>query len=398
MATRKKKQQTPPDDDVRVLNVDVIRMDDGTQSRAGTDEDTVEEYAALYRAAVEAGSETPYDVLPDVECVLSKDGSKAWPTDGFHRLLGAGEAGLTEVRVRVVMVGTVEDARWLALSANLKHGLKRTNADKRHVVEMAFALERTRGMSDRAIAEHCGVSHNFVSEVRRHLSSDDRYTMPTEREVLRGGSTYSMNTSNIGKPGPAPATPPMPWDLTSSENDDAGEATASYDPPALSDEEQQAIGERMIREAAPKDAWGIPIQPHAAAAFAPEVLAEFRRVAGLLRQARQALTALAESPGGGHLMRRCQWVKSDSEAGGRWVLAALDNALREIEDARPAVTDCPYAHNAERPHSDRCQLCAGLRWLGSPRGHQIPPSLKRAMLTHYGVAEKQEEEEGEGDA
>lgn len=253
---RKKKQQAP-DDDVRVVSVDMIRMDDGTQSRARNDPDTVAEYAAMYQAAVDAGSETPYDVLPDLECVLSADGSRAWPTDGFHRLLGAGDAGLTEVRVRVALVGTVEDARWLALSANLKHGLKRTNADKRHVVEMAFALERTRGMSNRAIALHCGVGESLVRDVRDQVR--EKRTSPTDQvesvttspaDQVSSDDT-SRRTGLDGKSYPGgkkkaePEAPtPMPWDLTGEES-----AEDDHEPPALSDEEQQAVGERLIRDA-----------------------------------------------------------------------------------------------------------------------------------------------------
>lgn len=139
----------------------------------------------------------------------------------------------------------------------------------------------------------------------------------------------------------------------------------------------------------PTDAWGIPIQPHAAEAFSPETIAEFKRLVGLLRQVQGSLTALADLPGGKHLQELCQYLKSGSKAPGRWSLANLDNAINDIETACPKVTDCPYAHNPEAPHPDRpkCNLCHGTRWLSSPKGHKIPPTLAAAMKAHYGVTE-----------
>ena len=51
-----------------------------------------------------------------------------------------------------------------SLGANQSNGLRRTNADKRHAVELA--LKEFPKLSDRAIAEMCGVSQPFVSEFR----------------------------------------------------------------------------------------------------------------------------------------------------------------------------------------------------------------------------------------
>jgi Tfp pilus assembly major pilin PilA len=48
--------------------------------------------------------------------------------------------------------------------------------------------------SDRAIAKHVGVSNNFVSTERRHLSSDDSEAS-AQRTVKRGGVEYTMDTT-----------------------------------------------------------------------------------------------------------------------------------------------------------------------------------------------------------
>lgn len=51
------------------------------------------------------------------------------------------------------------------------HGLRRTNADKRRAVMAALAHPNGRGLSDRLIAEHCGVSDPFVGTVRAELQT-----------------------------------------------------------------------------------------------------------------------------------------------------------------------------------------------------------------------------------
>jgi ParB-like chromosome segregation protein Spo0J len=141
-------------------------------------------------------------------------------------------------------------------------------------------------------------------------------------------------------------------------------------------------------EPAPVDAWGIPVQPHAAEAF--EAVPKFKELLGLLKKVQGELTALAESPGGRHLLRRCQWVRSDSKAGGRWVMAELDNAIRLLENATPRHTDCPYHFNEHQPHGGDgrpCPLCDNRRFTGTLKQFQVPPDLAARMKAHYGVPE-----------
>jgi chromosome segregation ATPase len=52
------------------------------------------------------------------------------------------------------------------MGANSEHGLQRTNADKRKVVEAAIAHPRLQGKSNREIADICKVSHSFVAAIR----------------------------------------------------------------------------------------------------------------------------------------------------------------------------------------------------------------------------------------
>lgn len=145
--------------ETRMLDLDLIRCDCGTQIRASINEETVEEYAEAMRNGVE---------FPPA--VVFFDSTQYILADGFHRRLGCERAGLEQMLVEIRM-GTKSDALKYALGANAQHGLKRTNTDKRHSVEMALA--EWPNMSDRAISDICAVSNNLVSEMRRQLSSDD---------------------------------------------------------------------------------------------------------------------------------------------------------------------------------------------------------------------------------
>jgi hypothetical protein len=105
-----------------------------------------------------------------------------------------------------VRQGTLRDAIKYSLSANVEHGLRRTNADKRRAVEIAIADEEWRQLSDRAIADMCGVSNNFVGTIRAatQVSSDDTSsTPPIEKRLGRDGKRQSakkMGTSGSRAP------------------------------------------------------------------------------------------------------------------------------------------------------------------------------------------------------
>lgn len=138
------------------------------------------------------------------------------------------------------------------------------------------------------------------------------------------------------------------------------------------------------------DAWGIPIQEHAAEAF--KAVPKFKELIALLRTVRGELTALCDSPGGRLLLRRCQFARADNKAGGRWVLAELDNAIGVMEDATPAHTDCPYHFNEFQPHGEKaegrpCHLCDNKRFTGNLKRFQVPAPMLAAMREFYGVTE-----------
>lgn len=133
---------------VKIAEIDI----QGCQSRMATDGDTVTEYAEL----IEGGTK-----LPPVD--LYYDGSTYWCADGIHRILAAKRLKHEDIEANVHK-GTRDDALWHAAGANKTHGLHRTNEDKKRAVELALSLHPE--MSDRAIAEHCGVNGKTVAARR----------------------------------------------------------------------------------------------------------------------------------------------------------------------------------------------------------------------------------------
>jgi len=162
----------------QLLDMSALRVDGDTQPRAAIDPGVVAEYAE----ALEAGAE-----FPPVEVVC--DGATYWLVDGFHRFYAHRRHKRTQIRA-VVTTGELKDARWKSLGANKTHGLRRTNADKAKAVQKALKLHPE--LSDRAIAEHVGVSNDMVR----------RYRAAMERQVSEyDTSNHSRPTTRVGRDG-----------------------------------------------------------------------------------------------------------------------------------------------------------------------------------------------------
>ena len=143
------------------LAIDLIKLDGGTQPRAEIDEDTVTDYTAVWESN---GKEYPFDK----PCEVFHDGSTYWCVDGFHRILAGHRAKRGSVPC-VVHKGTVRDAKLYAFKCNDRHGLRRSNADKRFGVSELLKDSEWGKSSSRWIADATGVSHTFVDAVRLEL-------------------------------------------------------------------------------------------------------------------------------------------------------------------------------------------------------------------------------------
>lgn len=197
-----------------ILPISQIRRDGGTQPRSRLNEEVVAEYAADMQSG---------KVFPPV--VVFFDGQDYWLADGFHRVEAAKQAGSQDIRVDL-RHDTRREAVLHSVGANAIHGLRRTAADKRRAVIRLLSDPEWSKWSNNEIARQCGVDEGLVRSIKRELSSDDlkmdsayinqrfgvdRQTVkdakqrlgeaPNQRIVQRGGTVYTIDTTNIGKGG-----------------------------------------------------------------------------------------------------------------------------------------------------------------------------------------------------
>jgi hypothetical protein len=156
------------------------------QSRAEINLAIVAEYAQMM---------TDGTVFDPVEGVQDESGL-IFVFDGHHRGEAANKARTTLlVHLRP---GNRTEAEWLALAANQKHGLRRTNKDKQRVVRQALLHPYGVNLSNSELARHCGVSDKTVAKIRRKLELSSEIPKIDQRIVKRNGVTYEQNTRNIG--------------------------------------------------------------------------------------------------------------------------------------------------------------------------------------------------------
>lgn len=171
-----------------------IRVDGGTQSRSALCSETVADYADSMRA----GSIFP-DLIVfqgiDERIVPTDTRLYFWLASGFHRYHAFLQAGRLAVECKVYQ-GTRRDALLFSVGANEKHGLRRTNEDKRKAVELLLADAEWRSRSDVWIADQCHVDRHFVARVRS--MREEKFETSTIRFAKNGDKTYAVDVRNIG--------------------------------------------------------------------------------------------------------------------------------------------------------------------------------------------------------
>lgn len=158
--------------------LEAICLDGGTQIREKLDEAYIKEL----HACVERGKK-----LPPIVVYWDAEAKKFYLADGFHRFYGHQRAGsrrmLTEMRH-----GTLQDAIRHAIQSNHTHGLRRTNKDKKNCVLKALADPEWTELSDRNLADKCGVDHMTIAKFRKKATADSP-TVPPEA----GGEVRHLN-------------------------------------------------------------------------------------------------------------------------------------------------------------------------------------------------------------
>ena len=171
------------------VSIDSIRIDGGTQTRELINETAVAQYTEdLLNGCT----------FPPIE--IFDDGVSKWLVDGFHRLFAHKRADYKQIEVNVHQ-GTLRDAQFYALGVNDKHGLQRTNADKRKAVMIALDDLEWQDLSDIKLGQICNVSPTFVAKCKKKAKIE----RPTEKTyTTKHGTEATMDTSKIGKAKPKP--------------------------------------------------------------------------------------------------------------------------------------------------------------------------------------------------
>ena len=168
------------------LAISQVRLDGNTQSRASLPVDVIQDY----HKQMLAGAQFP-------PLTVFFDGQNYWLVDGFLRFKAAQLAFPGQPVECEIRQGSLADAQWFSYSANATHGLRRTNADKERAVRAALAHFRAQNLSNRHIADHCGVCDTTVRRYRPVV--DPIGATAATRSVLRHGVVIQMDVSRIGK-------------------------------------------------------------------------------------------------------------------------------------------------------------------------------------------------------
>ena len=173
------------------MKIKIEELDLSLQTRAGTDAETIDNYAE----AMADGAQFP-------EVTVFTDGAHYWLADGFHRVMAAKQNGRTVIAADV-RKGTEDDAVVFGGTANNKQGKRPTRADVQHFLQMVWdRREAIFGGTPTGgnLAEKCGVGQTtgkrFVQEKLAEMPKAPvlstrpkvQLKMP-EMGVSEGGST-----------------------------------------------------------------------------------------------------------------------------------------------------------------------------------------------------------------
>jgi len=181
----------------KLMEVNQIRIDGGTQARAELNQDTITEYAE----AIKAGARFP-------ALVAFFDGKAFWLAEGFHRWHALRAAG-KKLHMVNVHQGSQEDAQWFACAANATHGLKRSRADMKEAVRIALAHPKGKASSLRELAAYIKISHEMVRILKEELSTVDSKPDNSKENSTSEPENASFNTPPASTE-TAPAAPPAP--------------------------------------------------------------------------------------------------------------------------------------------------------------------------------------------
>jgi hypothetical protein len=167
------------------LDPDDIRINLDTQIRVNLDADAVSDYTM----AMQRG-----DQFPPIQVYFEETSGEYILADGFHRYTAHVSLHPNELIMCLVHEGDIADARIFACGANTKHGLRRTNEDKRKAVKLILQEPKCSEWSDRKIADYIKVSEALTRTIRAQLESSAHKTHLNGKRIGKDGKSYPVKT------------------------------------------------------------------------------------------------------------------------------------------------------------------------------------------------------------
>lgn len=312
------------------MKIKIEELDLSLQTRAGTDVETIDNYAE----AMADGAQFP-------EVTVFTDGAHYWLADGFHRAMAAKQNGRTVIAADV-RKGTEDDAVVFGGTANNKQGKRPTRADVQHFLQMVW--ERREAIfggtpTGGNLAEKCGVSisagKRFVQEKLAEMPNVPvrapgpkvQVKMP-ERGGIEGGST-----ANVWQ---LPSMPTRPTQLIGA------------------DGKMYPVRPSRPAHVVPVDRYGTEIPVEINEAFEPSPLAD---ILSCISKARCALRKGFEDK-----LPQFAAVRQDA-------LVQLDNAYRFVSAAEPHCV-CRMCQGTG------CKACHGRGWQTEEEYGRNPKEFK----------------------
>lgn len=142
---------------MEIIPLSSIEVDNELQPRVVMDQAAIDDYSEAMKAG---------DTFPPI--TVFDDGKTKWLADGWHRYYAAEKAGRDEIEADIKQ-GSRRDALLFSISANTKHGLRSSRADKRRSVMTLLADSEWSTLSDRELAKLAGVTHPTIAKYRAEV-------------------------------------------------------------------------------------------------------------------------------------------------------------------------------------------------------------------------------------
>jgi hypothetical protein len=212
-----------------------ITADPEVQARVGLSEEVIADYGSAMLEQIDTEGALQFS-----PCVVFREAKTFWLSDGFHRYTAAlrtnGKVDRLDCEIRQ---GSKRDAMLFALGANITHGLRLSNEDKRKAVSCMLRDEEWQKWADREIARQCGVAHSFVGKVRAELNGAADGAAEDEeqrRTYRRHGKKTIMRTGGRRKK------------QKSAEDDDSDQQVADVETPPVAEPDAVEPVARSVEE------------------------------------------------------------------------------------------------------------------------------------------------------